>query len=151
MSKVYERTENGVTTIVSLEDGVAEAERAYANRRDVPSMSSRQGQHHLEYRDGRIVDLVLVDAPTEEPKAAPAAPAGRTFTVIYTGGGETIVHAAGCSHNVRDSFQGVHTTEQVTGSLEDVATHVYADMIAEDETLTGEDFVADLTVKPCAR
>jgi hypothetical protein len=148
--KVYERTENGVTTTVSLEDGVAEAERASTDRRNVPSMSSRGGRHHLEYRDGRIVDLVLVDAPAEESKAAPA-PVGRTFTVIYTGGGEPIVHAAGCSHNVRDSFQGVHTTEQVTGSLEDVAAHVYADMIAEDEALTGEDFIADLTVKPCAR
>ncbi|MFE2486001.1 hypothetical protein ACFXGR_22425 [Streptomyces mirabilis] len=149
--KLYERTENGTTAIVSLEDGVAEAERASTDRRNVPSMSSRGGRHHLEYRDGRIVDLVLVDAPAEEPKTALAAPAGRTFTVIYTGGGEPIVHAAGCSHNVRDSFQGVHTTEQVTGSLEDVAAYVYADMIDEDEALTGEDFISELTVKPCAR
>ncbi|MFF3312534.1 hypothetical protein [Streptomyces sp. NPDC002952] len=209
MEKVYERTENGVKTIVSLEDGVAEAERAYADRRGVPSMSSYRGQHHIEYRDGRVVDLVLVDefaadgygqgqavlvtrpgqdpftgtvahihtAPgyvavlddrrravatypasfvslagaAEEPKAVPATPAGRSFKIIYTGGGEPIVHADGCSHNVRDSLQGAHTTETITGTLEDVAAHVFADFLAEDDTSTPGDFVTDLSVKPCAR
>ncbi|MFE1126808.1 hypothetical protein ACFW6R_09155 [Streptomyces albidoflavus] len=150
MTKVYQRTENGATTYVSVEDGVNEVEHAFRDRRGVPSMSSSRGQHHLEYRDGRTVDLVLVDAPAEDPNMTPS-PAERTFTVIYTGGGNPIVHATGCAHNIRDSLQGVHRAVQVTGSLESVAAHVYADMIAEDETATGADFVADLAVKPCAR
>ena len=147
--KVYERTEDGVTTIVSVEAGVAEAERASTDRRGVPSMSSRGSRHHLEYRDGRIVDLVLVDAPAEEPSAT-ETPAGRSYTVIYTDSQGPVVHATGCSHNVRDSFQGVHQTEAIVGDLKAVAAQVFSDFIDE----TGDDpeeYVVDLKVKPCAR
>jgi hypothetical protein len=80
-----------------------------------------------------------------EPSTAP-----RTFTVIYTGVNEPIVHAAGCSHNVRDSLQGAHTTEDITGTLEDVGHHVYADMLDEG-SMTPEDCQSYLIVKPCAR
>ena len=74
----------------------------------------------------------------------------RTFTVIYTGMGEPIVHAAGCSHNVRDSLQGAHTTEDITGTLEDVGCQVYADMLDEG-SMSPEDCRSYLNVKPCAR
>jgi hypothetical protein len=148
MSKVYERTENGTTAYVSVREGVDEAERAMADRRGVRSMSSARGRHTIEYRDGRKVRLVLVNAP-EEPKKEEAP--GRAFTVIYTGSGEPIVHAAGCAHNVRDSLRGVHSAEDITGTLEDVAARVYADMIEEDPDTSAADYVAHLSVKPCAR
>ncbi|MGY5634191.1 hypothetical protein ACW7N6_38265 [Streptomyces sp. UC1A3] len=74
----------------------------------------------------------------------------RTFTVIYTGTGEPIVHAAGCSHNVRDSLKGLHTTEDITGTLEDVGHQVYADMLDEG-SMSPEDCRSYLIVKPCAR
>jgi hypothetical protein len=60
--KVYKRTENGVTTFVSLKDGAAEADRAQMGpRRDIREMSSSRGRHSIVYRDGRKVTLVMVD------------------------------------------------------------------------------------------
>jgi hypothetical protein len=67
-AKVYERTENGVTSIVSVEAARAEGDHAMmAGRRDVRSMSSGYGHHVIEYKDGRKVTLKMVDAPAEEP------------------------------------------------------------------------------------
>jgi hypothetical protein len=74
----------------------------------------------------------------------------RSYTVIYTGAGEPIVHATGCTHNVRDSLQGVHTSEVITGSLTEVSAKVFSDFIDEGAG-DAEDFVNDLRVKPCAR
>lgn len=74
----------------------------------------------------------------------------RTYTVIYTGMGEPIVHAAGCSHNLRDSLAGAHTTEDITGTLEEVGLAVYSDML-EEGSMSPEDCIPNLRIKPCAR
>ncbi|WP_329168378.1 hypothetical protein OG709_30145 [Streptomyces sp. NBC_01267] len=66
--KVYERTENGTTEIVGQREGLAEINHAMmAGKRDVRTMSSiSRTDYAIEYRDGRSVRLVLVDAPTPE-------------------------------------------------------------------------------------
>jgi hypothetical protein len=74
----------------------------------------------------------------------------RTFTVIYTGMGEPIVHRAGCAHNLRDSLAGAHATEDITGTLEDVGRAVYSDML-EEGSMNSEDCIPNLRIKPCAR
>ncbi|MFF8901696.1 hypothetical protein ACF082_29920 [Streptomyces lydicus] len=65
--KVYERTENGITTHVSIREGTAEVNDAMIGRvsreRGVRKMSSGRTQHHIEYADGRVVRMTLVDAP----------------------------------------------------------------------------------------
>jgi hypothetical protein len=65
MSKVYERTENGVTSVVSQREGLAEINRAMMEgKREVRTMSSvTRTDYAIEYKDGRSVRLVLVDAP----------------------------------------------------------------------------------------
>jgi len=70
MSKIYERTENGVTAPVSVRDALAEVNHAMmAGKGDVREMSSGRGRHSIEYRDGRSVKLTEVDAPASiEPR-----------------------------------------------------------------------------------
>ncbi|MGW8326460.1 hypothetical protein ACWGLE_00990 [Streptomyces sp. NPDC055897] len=68
--KVYERTENGTGTIVERETGLAEINAAMMGeaKRTVRTMSSiNRTDYAIEYRDGRSVRLVLVDAPAETP------------------------------------------------------------------------------------
>lgn len=87
--------------------------------------------------------------PAEETVEEPA-PTGRSYTVIYTDSQGPVVHATGCSHNVRDSIQGVHQTEDIVGDLKAVAASVFSDFIEE----AGDDpeaYIVDLKVKPCAR
>ncbi|MEV5140357.1 hypothetical protein AB0K71_05890 [Streptomyces syringium] len=66
-NKVYERTENGVTTHVSIQEAMAEVNDAMMGRlsreRRVRKMSSGRTQHSIEYADGREVRMTLVDAP----------------------------------------------------------------------------------------
>jgi hypothetical protein len=67
-AKVYERTENGTTTThVSIREGLAEINHAMmAGKQDVREMSSiNRTDYEIEYKDGRKVRLVRVDAPTE--------------------------------------------------------------------------------------
>lgn len=66
--KVYERNENGVTTFVSIREGLAEINHAQmAGKRDVRTMSSiTRTDFAIEYKDGRSVRLVRVDAPAPE-------------------------------------------------------------------------------------
>ncbi|MFD3717252.1 hypothetical protein [Streptomyces sp. NPDC058674] len=72
MSKVYKRTENGVTTLVSLKEGSAEMTHAQTDgKRHVREMSAGSTGARITYRDGRRVLLLKVDAPQEE--SAPAA------------------------------------------------------------------------------
>ena len=63
--KVYERIENGTTTHVNIREGLAEINHAMMDgRRDVRTMSSiTRTDFAIEYKDGRSVRLVLVDAP----------------------------------------------------------------------------------------
>ncbi|MFI8817474.1 MULTISPECIES: hypothetical protein [unclassified Streptomyces] len=67
MEKIYKRTQNDVTATVSQRKGMDEINRAMmAGRRDVRTMSSiTRTDYDIEYRDGRKVRLVLVDAPEE--------------------------------------------------------------------------------------
>lgn len=66
-AKVYERTENGTTKVVSKSAGMAEINHAQmAGRREVRTMSSiTRTDFVIEYKDGRQVRLVLVDAPEQ--------------------------------------------------------------------------------------
>lgn len=60
--KIYERTENGVTRIISVKDALAEANHAMmGGRHEVRSMSSSHGRHWITYRDGRDVRLEMKD------------------------------------------------------------------------------------------
>jgi hypothetical protein len=69
-SKVYERTENGTTTRISVREALAEVNHAMmAGKRDVRRMSSGRGDHSIEYKDGRTVRLVETEAPADEPTA----------------------------------------------------------------------------------
>ncbi|TJZ55596.1 hypothetical protein FCH28_09655 [Streptomyces piniterrae] len=63
--KVFERTENGVTSTVSKREGLDEINHAQmGGKRDVRTMSSiTRTDFAIEYKDGRKVRLVLVDAP----------------------------------------------------------------------------------------
>lgn len=66
--KVYERTENGATTHVSIRQGLDEINTAMmGGRRGVRTMSSiSHTGYAIEYKDGRSVRLVQVDAPAPE-------------------------------------------------------------------------------------
>ncbi|MGW1268142.1 hypothetical protein [Streptomyces sp. NPDC002491] len=68
MSKVYERTENGVAAIVSRREGMDEINRAQmGGKRAVREMASiTRTDFAIEYKDGRVVRLVLVDAPASK-------------------------------------------------------------------------------------
>lgn len=67
--KMYERTENGTVTHISIREGLAEINHAQMDgKREVRTMSSiTRTDYAIEYKDGRTVRLVRVDAPTEEP------------------------------------------------------------------------------------
>lgn len=103
-----------------------------------------------EARDNGFPDLLAQKVAEIATRRTEPSAEARTFTVIYTGMGEPIVHAAGCSHNVRDSLKGLHTTEDIAGTLDEVAQHVYADMLDEG-SMTPGDCLDYLHVKPCAR
>lgn len=77
MTKVYERTEDGATTRVTVREALAEVNRAQMeSKRDVRRMSSGRTRHDIEYKDGRHVVLVLVDEPeTADRFAAHCIPA----------------------------------------------------------------------------
>jgi hypothetical protein len=65
-NKIYERTESGVTTRVSVSEALAEVNTAMMEgKREVRTMSSSRGDHSIEYKDGRKVRLVEIDAPAE--------------------------------------------------------------------------------------
>jgi hypothetical protein len=75
-AKVYERTENGTTTHVSIREGLAEINHAMmAGKREVETMSSvTSTDYAIEYKDGRTVTLTRVDAPVEQPAATDERP-----------------------------------------------------------------------------
>ncbi|MFJ2399875.1 hypothetical protein ACIOUE_01125 [Streptomyces xanthochromogenes] len=63
--KVYKRTENGVTTNVSIREGLAEVERADRefDTLGIRSRSSKGSTHFIEYGDGRKVLFELTEVP----------------------------------------------------------------------------------------
>jgi hypothetical protein len=83
MSKVYERTENGVVTHVSREAGLAEINHAMMEgKREVRSMSSiSRTDYAVEYKDGRSVRLVLADATAAEEEPAESDELPRVVSV----------------------------------------------------------------------
>lgn len=67
MAKIYERTESGVTTHVSIREGLDEINTAMMGpRRNIKEMSAAQGDAWITYADGRKVTLVQVEAPETE-------------------------------------------------------------------------------------
>lgn len=88
MGKVYERTENGTTTRISVSEALAEVNTAMMEgKREVRSMSSGRGGHLIEYKDGRTVRLTEADAPVnEEPEQGPRAWTGEATTIITVKG-----------------------------------------------------------------
>lgn len=61
MTRMYDRTENGVTTRITAKEALAEVNEAMIGRvvreRRVRRMSSSHGRHSIEYSNGRLVDL----------------------------------------------------------------------------------------------
>ncbi|MEV4037668.1 hypothetical protein [Streptomyces umbrinus] len=95
-SKVYERTENGVTTHVSIREAMAEVNDAMMGRlsreRRVRKMSSGRTQHHIEYADGRDVRMTLVDAPAVvEPEQGPKVWTGEATRIVTVKGRRYVV------------------------------------------------------------
>lgn len=89
--KVYERTENGTAAHVSRKDGLDEINHAQMDgRREVRTMSSiSRTDYAIEYKDGRKVRLVLVDAPEQAPEDQPKETALDAWSVASPG---TLLH-----------------------------------------------------------
>lgn len=69
--KVWQRTENGTTTHVTVTEGLKEINHAMTDgKRDVRTMSSGNRGWFIEYKDGRSVRFVRVDVDDSvmEPK-----------------------------------------------------------------------------------
>lgn len=63
MGTVYQRTEDGNLTIVTVGEAMAEVNHAMMDgKRHVREMSSGRGQHRIQYTDGRQVRMIAVDA-----------------------------------------------------------------------------------------
>ncbi|MFD9442097.1 hypothetical protein [Streptomyces sp. NPDC060001] len=95
-SKVYERTENGTVTHISIREAMAEVEDAMMGRVDrerrVRTMSSGRTQHHIVYSDGRDVRMVLVDAPAVvEPEQGAKVWTGESTRVVTVKGKRYVV------------------------------------------------------------
>ncbi|MFF1684451.1 MULTISPECIES: hypothetical protein [unclassified Streptomyces] len=92
MSKVYERTENGVTTVVGRKEGLAEINDAMMGRvvreRSTRTMSSiNRTDYSIVYRDGRAVTLKLVDEPAKvEAEEGPKAWTGEVTRIVTVKG-----------------------------------------------------------------
>lgn len=70
MSKVYQRTEDDSQTTVTVKEAMAEVNHAQMDgKREVREMSSGRGQHSIQYKDGRQVRLIEVDASPKGPVA----------------------------------------------------------------------------------
>lgn len=64
MIKVYERTEGDETMFLTIAQGLAELDRAAnGGRRYVKSLVSWQDGFRINYKDGRVVMLRLVNNP----------------------------------------------------------------------------------------
>jgi hypothetical protein len=99
--KVYQRTENGTATIVSVRDAMDEVNHAMMDgKHEVRTMSSGRGQHSLEYKDGRSVRLTETDAP------APVETDGEGRKIVTVKGKRYIV---GAIIPARPKVEGVPT------------------------------------------
>ncbi|MEV4972017.1 hypothetical protein [Streptomyces scopuliridis] len=108
--KIYERTENGVTTRVTVREGLDEIDHAMmAGKRDVRTMSSiTRTDFAIEYKDGRSVRLVQVDAPAPEGYTqGQAVVVRRPGQAPLTGTVAHIHTAPGCVAVLDDRHRGV--------------------------------------------
>lgn len=89
MNKVYQVTENGTVTHISIRDGLAIVNDAMmAGRREVATMSSSYGQHRITYKYGRTLTLILVDDPATV--AAQTEPEPRTARIYQRASGDVM-------------------------------------------------------------
>lgn len=64
MNEVFERTENGTTTIVTIAEGLTEINFAMmGGKRNVREMSHGSTNTRIDYKDGRTVTYERIDAP----------------------------------------------------------------------------------------
>jgi hypothetical protein len=64
--KSYQRTENGVTTTISLAEGLREINNAMMDgKRFVATLAAWCSGAIIRYKDGRKVKLLQIDAPAE--------------------------------------------------------------------------------------
>ncbi|MFG3228151.1 hypothetical protein ACGF07_25665 [Kitasatospora sp. NPDC048194] len=147
MDLTHIRNENGTTTLITRQQAADEIDSAISGptRKDVDQMSASRTGANLHYRDGRTVEIRQATPDEIAEHSTPAL----SYTVIYTGGGEPVVHRTGCSHNLRDSGRGAHRTQVIAGTIDDVCREVFSDFLSEDDDPS--DFYGDLNVKPCAR
>ncbi len=91
---VYQRTENGVTAIVSRADGIAELNAAQmgVTKRNVKTMSSiSRSDYAIEYKDGRKVRLILVANPElSVPEQVAPKPVDRTALIYKRQSGDVM-------------------------------------------------------------
>lgn len=92
-NQVYERTENGTVTHVSVREGLDEINHAMMEgKREVRTMSSiSRTDYSIEYKDGRSVRLVRVDAPAEKPEQGPKVWTGEATQIITVRGKRYVV------------------------------------------------------------
>ncbi|MGW5928055.1 hypothetical protein ACWF2L_17665 [Streptomyces anulatus] len=87
--KIYLRTEDGIDSYMSVKDALSEVNDAMMGRvvreRSTRKMSSSQGHHVIEYRDGRRVTLKEIDAPVAEEKGPKAWTGEETRIVTVKG------------------------------------------------------------------
>ncbi|MYS37169.1 hypothetical protein K388_07427 [Streptomyces sp. KhCrAH-43] len=92
--KIYLRIENGIESHVSVKDALGEVNDAMLGRlsreRSTRRMSSGQGHHAMEYRDGRLVTLVEIDAP-QQVEEGPTAWTGEATRIITAKGKRYVV------------------------------------------------------------
>lgn len=65
----FKRTENGITTNVSIREGLDEVEHAARDFEElgIKSLSSAGSTHFIEYADGRRVKFERVEVPDAKP------------------------------------------------------------------------------------
>jgi hypothetical protein len=76
---MYERTEDGITTYVTEEEGLAEGRAAMLDRvtlrECVRKISGKSGAYDITYKDGRRVVLIPVDAAAPQSTEGPVGAA----------------------------------------------------------------------------
>jgi hypothetical protein len=106
--KMFQRTEDGTTTRVSISDGMAEVDRADSNFEElgIRSLSSKGSTHFIEYSDGRKVLLEVVEAPD----AKPVSKKGRACLAFVRDAGRPVpvlkLSEAGFKGNTVNSIDG---------------------------------------------
>lgn len=135
---------NGTPELITRREAIDEIDSAISGptRKDVRQMSANRTGANIHYRNGQHVEI----RPATPEELAPLA---NSYTVIFTGGGEPIVHRTGCTHNLRDTGHGAYPKKVINGSIADVCRDVFSDFLSEDDDPGA--FLGDLNVKPCAR